>query len=203
MALPPRRATVAARPEVVVVGGGPAGIGAAVGAARAGADVLLAERYGFLGGNATVALVMPLMSWHNEMRGARERGADEPLRLLPEDHGPGEPVVGGVLLELMERLLSRGGAIAPSEDTGYTVPIDPEAYKNALLDDAGVRYLCTPSARARSASPAAPRASCSRRRPARWRSRRARSSMPPATATSPPRRAPPSRSGATTASCSR
>ncbi len=142
--LPARSAIVAARPDVVVVGGGPAGIGAAVGAAHAGADVLLAERYGFLGGNATVALVMPLMSWHNEVRGARARGADEPLRLLPADHGPGEPVVAGALLELMERLLRRGGAIAPSEETGYTVPIDPEAYKSAaleLLDAAGVRYL--------------------------------------------------------------
>jgi hypothetical protein len=142
--LPARSAIVAARPDVVVVGGGPAGIGAAVGAAHAGADVLLAERYGFLGGNATVALVMPLMSWHNEVRGARARGVDEPLRLLPADHGPGEPVVAGALLELMERLLRRGGAIAPSEETGYTVPIDPEAYKSAaleLLDAAGVRYL--------------------------------------------------------------
>ncbi len=142
--LPARSAIIAARPDVVVVGGGPAGIGAAVGAAHAGADVLLAERYGFLGGNATVALVMPLMSWHNEVRGARARGVDEPLRLLPADHGPGEPVVAGALLELMERLLRRGGAIAPSEETGYTVPIDPEAYKSAaleLLDAAGVRYL--------------------------------------------------------------
>ena len=142
--LPARHATVAARPDVVVVGGGPAGIGAAVGAAHAGADVVLAERYGFLGGNATVALVMPLMSWHNEVRGARARGDDEPLRLLPTDHGPGEPVVAGALLELMQRLLQRGGAIAPSEETGYTVPIDPEAYKSAaleLLDAAGVRYL--------------------------------------------------------------
>jgi hypothetical protein len=142
--LPARRADVAARPDVVVVGGGPAGIGAAVGAARAGADVLLVERYGFLGGNATVALVMPLMSWHNEVRGARARGDDEPLRLLPTDHGPGEPVVAGALLELMQLLLARGGAIAPSEETGYTFPIDPEAYKSAaleLLDAAGVRYL--------------------------------------------------------------
>ena len=144
LTLPARRATVAARPDVVVVGGGPAGIGAAVAAAHAGADVVLAERYGFLGGNATVALVMPLMSWHNEVRGARARGDDEPLRLLPGDHGPGEPVVAGALLELMERLLRRGGAIAPSEETGYTVPLDPEAYKSAaleLLDAAGVRYL--------------------------------------------------------------
>ena len=62
--LPPRRALVAAVVDVLVVGGGPAGIGAAIGAADAGARVLLAERYGFLGGNATAALVMPLMSFH-------------------------------------------------------------------------------------------------------------------------------------------
>jgi len=144
IALPARRGFVAARADVVIVGGGPSGIGAAVGAAAAGAEVVLAERYGFLGGNATAALVMPLMSWHNEVRGARARGDDEPLRLLPSDHGPGEPVVAGALLGLMDRLLKSGGAIAPSEETGYTVPIDPEAYKSAaldLLDSAGVKYL--------------------------------------------------------------
>ena len=61
--LPPRAATVAAEADVLVVGGGPAGLGAALGAAAAGAGVVLAERYGFLGGNATAALVMPLMSF--------------------------------------------------------------------------------------------------------------------------------------------
>lgn len=43
--------------DLVVVGGGPAGIGAAVAAARNGASVLLVERYGFLGGMATNASV--------------------------------------------------------------------------------------------------------------------------------------------------
>jgi len=45
--------------DVVVVGGGPGGIPAAVAAARNGCRVLLIERYGFLGGMATTALVQP------------------------------------------------------------------------------------------------------------------------------------------------
>jgi hypothetical protein len=141
--LPPRVATVAGKADVLVIGGGPAGLGAAIGAAHAGADVILAERYGFLGGNATAALVMPLMSFHNEIRAAREIGPGE-LRLLPNDHGPGDPVVAGPLSDLLDLLFASGGAIPPSQETGYTVPFDPELYKLAtldLLDEAGVRFL--------------------------------------------------------------
>ena len=43
--------------DVVVVGGGPGGIGAAVAAARNGADTVLVERYGYLGGMGTGGLV--------------------------------------------------------------------------------------------------------------------------------------------------
>ena len=47
---PARRIPVVRDVDVLVVGGGPAGIGAAVGAARAGACTLVVERNGFLGG---------------------------------------------------------------------------------------------------------------------------------------------------------
>ena len=44
------------RAEVVVVGSGAAGSTAAIAAARSGADTLLVERYGFLGGTSTMIL---------------------------------------------------------------------------------------------------------------------------------------------------
>lgn len=55
--IPAQTAEVKYKADVVVVGGGPAGIGAAVAAAREGADVILLERRGFLGGNITSAYV--------------------------------------------------------------------------------------------------------------------------------------------------
>lgn len=139
--LPARAATLAADADVLVVGGGPAGLGAALGAAQAGARVVLAERYGFLGGNATAALVMPLMSFHTR----RAAPAPAPVdALLPTDHGPGEPVIAGAVRTLVERLVAAGGALRPSLETGFTVPFDPEVFKLValdLLDEAGVTYL--------------------------------------------------------------
>lgn len=141
--LPPRRAVLAGDADVLVVGGGPAGLGAAIGAADAGARVVLAERYGFLGGNATAALVMPLMSFHTN-KGDRRSQARDGAPLLPTDHGPGDPIIAGVLKRLLERLVGVGGAIPPSLDTGYVVPFDPEWFKLValdMLDEAGVEFL--------------------------------------------------------------
>lgn len=141
LTLAPRTATIAANCDVLVVGGGPAGLGAALGAADAGAEVVLVERHAFLGGNATAALVMPLMSFHTQ-RGAAAPGTAADL--MPQDHGPGDAVVQGVLRRLLERLHNAGGSLRPSEQTGFVVPFDPEIFKLValdLLDEAGVHVL--------------------------------------------------------------
>jgi len=139
--LPPRQAALAGDCEVLVVGGGPAGMGAALGAAAAGAQTVLVERHGFLGGNATAALVMPLMSFHTDHPQRERLGAHT---LLPPDHGPGDPVIAGAVRDFLARLVEHGGALAPSIETGYTVPFDPEQFKLTaleMLDEAGVQFL--------------------------------------------------------------
>ena len=62
--------------DVIVVGGGPGGLGAAVMAARAGARTILFERYGFLGGMAVSGEVHPFMPNH-----ARGICLDKPIYL--------------------------------------------------------------------------------------------------------------------------
>ena len=61
---PAREIPVIAEAEIVVLGGGPAGVAAAVSAARNGAKVILLERYSFLGGLWTGGLVLPMLSTH-------------------------------------------------------------------------------------------------------------------------------------------
>lgn len=67
--------------DVLVVGGGPAGICAAVSAARLGVKVLLIERYGAVGGNLTLGNVSPIL-------GKVSKGTmyDEVIGLLSEKH---------------------------------------------------------------------------------------------------------------------
>jgi len=61
---PARNVPVVAEAEVVVLGGGPAGIAAATAAAQTGASTLLLERYGFLGGMGTAAMVTNFCGLH-------------------------------------------------------------------------------------------------------------------------------------------
>jgi len=102
--------------DVLVVGGGNAGCAAALAAARNGARVLLVERYGFLGGTATAAMVGPWMTFHS--------GADR--------------IVGGIAQEIVERLSARGGSPGHLRDASDYVatitPFDPELHKALLFE---------------------------------------------------------------------
>lgn len=82
--------------DVVVAGGGPAGVSAALGAARAGASVLLVEREDGLGGNVRAAHVHSICGLYRIANG-----------------GAPAPVHGGLAGEFVDRLRAAGGADGP------------------------------------------------------------------------------------------
>ncbi|HOA78008.1 MAG TPA: FAD-dependent oxidoreductase [Bacilli bacterium] len=76
--------------DVIVAGGGPSGIAAALAAKRNNAKVLLIEKSGLLGGANVLSLVGPLMTFHN-LKGQVVRGIGEEIvsRLVANGYSPG------------------------------------------------------------------------------------------------------------------
>src|SRR5688572_18905337 len=92
-----RRTPVVGEYEVVVLGGGPAGIAAAVAAGRAGRATALVERYGFLGGAGTAAGLANFCGLHARVRGEHRQ------------------VVHGIANDILERLERMNALARPHE----------------------------------------------------------------------------------------
>ncbi len=118
IAEPARQIPLYGEYEVAVLGGGPAGIAAAVASARAGRRTLLIERYGFLGGMGTAAGVTNFCGLHANVFGEMHR------------------VVQGVASDLLARIDRLNGLNAPHLVLGKIMAqaYDTAAYKIAADD---------------------------------------------------------------------
>lgn len=111
--------------DVLVVGGGSAGVAAAAGAARTGARVGLIEAAGCLGGAGALRNVVTYCGLYTL--------GDRPVQ-----------VVGGVAEDILAKLRSWGAVTPPMRHRGVFVVFDPEGAKRALDDvckEAGVEVL--------------------------------------------------------------
>lgn len=126
--------------DVLVVGGGAAGVTAALASARAGARTLLAERSGTLGGMMTTGNAGLTNYIVHQKRQAVQR---EIVAQLATDPAAVQ-IVGGLPMEITRRLLDAGAAVGTESTAASYVFTSPARFKWLLLDlmqEAGVRLM--------------------------------------------------------------
>jgi hypothetical protein len=125
-----RRGQISFDTDVLVVGGGAAGVAAAFTAARAGVRVLLLEKYGFCGGAAVAGLSGTICGLYAATEGAAK---------------PPEQVVFGFADRFIEVMKTKGGLTEPLRyGNTYTLTHDPLVWREAgdhFLAEAGVQVL--------------------------------------------------------------
>lgn len=127
------------RTQVCVIGGGSGGIGAALAAARGGADVVLLEREAMLGGTSTMAWVHtwePVAGADGVPRDLYERMKAEPLAVTYPDYASGAPRQGGRGLPFEPRALNYAARCAMEETKRCRVLLGTTFFRARTHNDA-------------------------------------------------------------------
>jgi hypothetical protein len=138
---PSRKISVIAETEVLVVGGGPAGISAALGAARAGADVMIVERYGCFGGVITQAMIGTI-AWYRYAQTVDAGGIGLEFEKRSKKMDATIDVLGNIKNKEMVKTLEEEGLMIEGKST-YEV-LDTELFKyvvDELIQEASIRPL--------------------------------------------------------------
>ncbi|OGI00221.1 MAG: hypothetical protein A2Y25_00100 [Candidatus Melainabacteria bacterium GWF2_37_15] len=107
--------------NLIVAGGGLAGVSAAIAAAREGCKVLIIERYSFLGGCATASLVTPMMK---------------------NNDSAGNPLNTGLYTEILQKMAqTKNAATHPDGNPGWFNPEKMKFVLDDLCAEAGVDIL--------------------------------------------------------------
>ena len=135
----PRQLEVIGEYDVVVAGGGPGGVPAAIAASRNGAKTLIIERYGFFGGLATAGLMGPIFGYAETLK---------PYSLSPDrpkmKNNSGPLILGGIPVEIIEKLQDCGAAPKDEELKWEAIHFDTEMMKHvldAMVMESGVDIL--------------------------------------------------------------
>jgi ribulose 1,5-bisphosphate synthetase/thiazole synthase len=142
---PSRKIPVIAETGVLVVGGGPAGISAAIAAAREGVDTMLIERYGFCGGVITQSMI-GTTAWYRYADTVDAEGLAKEFEERAEKMDAVIDVLGKIKNENMVKTLEADGLMVNGNPT-FKI-LDTEIFKcliDKMLEEAGVKILlhCT------------------------------------------------------------
>ena len=107
--------------DVIVVGGGLTGVAAAVSAAREGAEVLLVEQSGMLGGAMSVNLVYPFMRYWTKLPGSEE--------------------IKNLSAGIFEEMCQRQSSYIPAENSTRFKPESFQILLDDMVAEAGVQML--------------------------------------------------------------
>jgi len=133
---PAREIDIAGEYDVVIVGGGPAGLAAAIASGRSGTTTLLIDRFGYLGGTATASLMININGFRNQVEPDSTQTvkgiAQEIILALHRLDGLGQSPYEQKTYDIEQGELS------------YSYCVDPEKFKYVTLKmvhEAGVDIL--------------------------------------------------------------